>query len=340
MEEARSDSNTHPETAAQFTSPLGSGAGMAHICVCICTYKRPQYLRRLLDELACQETGGLFTYSVVVADNDRLRSAETAVNQFATSSSLAIRYCVEPEQNISLARNLAVENASGDFIAFIDDDELPTRSWLLTLFKASEGQDVDGVLGPVKPHFEHGAPRWVIESGLYDRPTYPTGFVIHWTQGRTGNVLLKREVFALSEPPFRPEFRTAEDQDFFRRMIENGHVFIWCNEAVAYETVPPARWTLNLMLRRALLRGATTLLHPNFGTREVLKSFLATPVYALALPLAALCGRHWFMVLLVKLFDHLGKLLAVVNLNPITEAYVTESSGAMATVRSLADQRE
>ena len=40
---------------------------MPHISVCICTYKRPIPLKRLLDSLKQQETGGLFTYSVVVA---------------------------------------------------------------------------------------------------------------------------------------------------------------------------------------------------------------------------------------------------------------------------------
>ena len=49
---------------------------LPHICVLICTYKRPQMLARLLDGLVSQDTGGLFTYSVVVADNDQHESAE------------------------------------------------------------------------------------------------------------------------------------------------------------------------------------------------------------------------------------------------------------------------
>ncbi len=43
-------------------------------------------------------------------------------------------------------------------MAFIDDDERPPDRWLLTLFKAYEKYGVDGVLGPVKPHFDPGAP--------------------------------------------------------------------------------------------------------------------------------------------------------------------------------------
>src|SRR6266478_7010650 len=122
---------------------------MKHIAVCICTYKRPDYLKRLLRELADQETGGLFTYSIVVADNDQSESARAVVSDFASSSSIQIKYCAEPRQNIALARNKAIENASGDFIACIDDDEFPQQDWLLNMFKACAQYGVAGVLGPV-----------------------------------------------------------------------------------------------------------------------------------------------------------------------------------------------
>ena len=49
--------------------------GIPHLCVCICTYKRLPFLKRLLTELAAQETDDLFTYSVVVADNVKLPGA-------------------------------------------------------------------------------------------------------------------------------------------------------------------------------------------------------------------------------------------------------------------------
>ena len=294
-----------------------------HICVCICTYKRPLLLKRLLEDLAHQERSGLFTYSIVVADNDRLRSAEAVVSGFAAASSIPVKYCVEPQQNISRARNKAVENANGDFIALIDDDEFPTKQWLLTLFNACCEHNVDGVLGPVKCQFDEVPPKWVVKGRFYERPTYRTGFVIDWTKGRTGNVLLKKNVFEGLEQPFNPEFRTGEDQDFFRRMIEKGCVFVWCNEAVAFEVVPPVRCKRSFMLKRALLRGQVTLLHPTSGTWQILKSVIAVPAYTLALPFALAVGQHRFMALLVKLCDHLGKLLACLGIRPIKDAYVT-----------------
>jgi succinoglycan biosynthesis protein ExoM len=295
-----------------------------HISVCVCTYKRPQFLRRLLSELVDQRTDGLFTYSIVVADNDHLQSAKPTISEFARTSSVSIHYCVEPQQNIPLARNRAIENAQGNYIAFIDDDEFPIKNWLLTLLKARQDYDVDGVLGPVKRHFDEAPPDWVSKGNFYERRTFSTGTVLDWKDGRTGNVLLKRDIFSSEVLPFRPEFRASEDQDFFRRMIEKGHRFIWCDEAVAYEIVPPTRWKRTIMLRRALLRGAMARLQPTFGVFDGTKSVIAVMVYAVALPFVALMGQHRLMDLLIRLCDHLGKLLAFVGIHPVKEPYVTE----------------
>src|SRR4051812_10046 len=105
--------------------------GRPHISLCICTYKRPELLNRLLADLNSQDTGERFSFSIVVVDNDKFKSAEAVVQDFASRSSIPITYCVENRQNIALARNRAIEKAKGDFVAFIDDDEFPTGRWLL-----------------------------------------------------------------------------------------------------------------------------------------------------------------------------------------------------------------
>jgi len=299
-------------------------ATLKHISVCICTYKRPDCLRRLLLELSRQKTLGLFTFSIVVADNDHTESARRVVEEFACSSEIPVKYCIQPEQNIALTRNSAVNNADGDYVAFIDDDEFPANLWLATLFQACEESGVDGVLGPVKRYFDAQPPNWLLKGDFYERPYYPTGTILQWSKGRTGNLLFRREIVAGEEQPFRPEFRAGEDQDFFRRMIGRGYRFIWCADAVAFEVVPPSRWKIHIMLRRALLRGATAIVHPTFGARDVLKSIGAVPAYAVALPFALLFGQHRMVKLLVSMFDHVGKLLALIGLNPVQEQYVID----------------
>jgi glycosyltransferase involved in cell wall biosynthesis len=278
----------------------------------------------LLDKLASQDTGGCFTHSIVVVDNDQFQSAKQAVVEFASVSMVPLTYYVEPRQGIARARNLAIRHTNGEFVALIDDDEIPANDWLLTLFRVCNSNPVSGVLGPVKAQFDQRAPKWVRKGQFYDRPVHPTGMTVEWRKARSGNVLLRKQILDDCHEPFRPEFRSGEDQDFFRRMMELGHRFIWCADAVVYEVVPPARWNRQLMLKRALLRGTSTALHPSSGVTGIAKSILAVAVYTLALPLALLVGQHRFMWVLVRVCDHLGKLLGLLGVNVIRETYVTD----------------
>lgn len=311
-----------PASAAAEAPQQNQVRSCPHISVCICTYRRPELLRRLLLEISRQQTDGRFTFSVVVADNDAARSAEPITDDVRTGTGMAIRYCVEPRQNIALARNKVTANADGDYLAFIDDDEYPVSDWLLRLFTTLEQYGVDGVLGPVKRHFDEAPPAWLRKSSFYVRRVNPTGMKVEWQEARTGNVLIRRELVADQATPFRPEFRAGEDQDFFRRKIAEGRTFIWSSDADAFEVVPPSRWKRGYLLRKALLRGATAGLRRD--AVSALKSLVAVPVYTLALPFAFVAGQHHFMMLLVKICDHLGKLLIMAGINPIREEYVSE----------------
>ena len=295
-----------------------------HVAVCVCTYKRPQMLQRLLDDLSVQETGGAFEFSVVVVDNDPSQSAEPVVSAFATRSSVLVTYAVEPRQGICRVRNRAIEYATGNFIAFIDDDEFPDRRWLLELFRTCNVDGVDGVLGPVLRHFDEKPPQWVIKGNFERRPRHMTGFVIDWREGRTGNVLLKRCSFEPGEPPFDTNFHRGGDVDFFRRMTAKGRVFVWCDEAIVYESVPPSRWTRSFMLKRALLRGTIASKRGPIRLMGIAKSMVAVPAYAVGLPFALVLGQHRFMGLLIRLCNHLGKLLALIGIKPVKSLYVTD----------------
>jgi succinoglycan biosynthesis protein ExoM len=291
-----------------------------HLCVCICTFKRAELLKRLLTSLASQRTEALFTYSVVVADNDAMKSAEPVVAAFSSQSSLPVTYCFEPQQNIALARNRAVEHVDGDFIVFIDDDEFPVDHWLHDLLQTCVSYKADGVLGPVKPHFDVEPPQWVKKGGFFDRPTYPTGTKLNWPETRTGNVLFRKDILDGLSAPFSPAFGTAgEDMDFFRRMMERGHTFVWCNEAIAYETVPASRCTRRYLLNRALLRGSNFPKHPRHRVRNIAKSLIAVPCYTLALPFLPLFGQAILVRYLSKLLDHVSRLLAFLGLPLVTQ---------------------
>lgn len=294
-----------------------------HICVCVCTYKRSHLLWRLLSKLEQQDTGGYFNYSIVIVDNDRCESARRTVESYARRSKISISYYVEPEQNIALARNRAIDNATGDFIAFIDDDECPIEQWLLNFYKALNRHPLDGVFGPVLPYFETEPPRWVLKGHFFERPTHPAGYVLEWTHTRTGNALLRMGLFKVDRKWFEPRFGSGgEDRDFFRRKIEEGHVFVWCNEAPVFETVPPTRWKRTVLCKRALLRGKMALNTPASQPVKLLRSVAAVAIYTSCLPLCFLLGHHVFMKYLIKDCDHLGKLLAFLGVDWVGEQYV------------------
>ena len=117
-----------------------------------------------------------------------------------------------------------------------------------------------GILGPVIPYFEDAPPRWIIKGKLCERPRLKNGTIIESTMyTRTGNVLISKRTFEGDKEPFDPVFgRTGGgDVDFFRRKMEKGYMFVWCDEAIVYETVPPERQKRSYFLKRAFTRGMT-----------------------------------------------------------------------------------
>ena len=292
-----------------------------HICVCVCTFKRPELIRRLLEKLQHQKTDNLFTYSAVVVDNDTNRTAEKVVTDIQKQSSFRIEYYVEPEQNIALARNKAVEMARGNYIAFIDDDEFAIDTWLLHHFRILQAHRSDGVLGPVKPDYPDGCPQWLIKSRLCERPEHPTGMIMHWSQTRTGNVLLKGKIFDDPSHRFGAEFgRTGgEDIEFFRKVSKARKTFIWCNEAVVYETVSPERWGKRFYSQRFLRIGG--LVGEKIRRREttariawaLIKSFGWIAAMTVFMPFAKLAGDHLHMRAKTKITYNFGLISGVLQ---------------------------
>jgi succinoglycan biosynthesis protein ExoM len=294
------------------------------ISVCVCTYQRPRQLEQLLQSLDRQVTNGVFEFSIVVVDNDARESARSIVQSWAERSRIPITYGVEPRQNIALARNASVAMATGDLVAFVDDDEEPSSDWLCRLYEVLVERAADGVLGPVLPKFEEGAPNWAVRGQVFRRPAFETGEAIHWSVTGAGNVLVKRQVLLEFDGPFNPQLGAGgEDTEFFRRAMSRGRVFVWSARAVCHERVPPERTRVAFQLRRALLRGK--IAGPGAGWRGILKSAVALPLYVVALPVCLMMGSHVFVTYIVKSFDHLGKLLVTCGINLVGDKYITEA---------------
>jgi succinoglycan biosynthesis protein ExoM len=292
-----------------------------HVTICICTFRRPELLRRLLEGVAKLQTGGAFTHSCVVVDNDAAGSARETLDRCASALPEPPVFAVEPERNFARVRNRTVELARGDFIAFVDDDEVPVPEWLVKLLETQSRTGADGVLGPVRPYFDQTPPSWIIRGKLCDRPVHPTGMVMAWSQCRSGNVLLKRSIFDPGGMRFDPAYATGgEDVDFFKRAIAEGRRFVWCEEAPAYELVPPERCRKSYFLKRGLLQGRISLKYATdrltFARRLriALHSLAALMIYTVMLPFLLASGFHRAMKYLIKCCHHLGRLSAAAGI--------------------------
>jgi succinoglycan biosynthesis protein ExoM len=230
--------------------------GEAMVAICIATYARPEGLGRLLGGLAALRTNACVR--VVVVDNDAAGPSREACEARARAFALGLRYVVEPRRGITYARNKAVEAAGTDvdFIAMLDDDEVPEANWLAALLRVQAKYDADIVTGPVIPYFPAPPSEWVRDGRFFDRPRYETGHEL--PHAHTHNVLVRRSVF---EKTGRFDDRFAltggEDLQFFRRAKANGARIVWANDASVEEWIPASRANFGWLLRRAYRAGAT-----------------------------------------------------------------------------------
>jgi succinoglycan biosynthesis protein ExoM len=284
-----------------------------HISVCVCTFKRPAMLERLLDGLLKQATDKAFTYEIVIVDNDSLHSAEDLVRKYEDVGPSRVIYDCEPEQSISLARNRSIHNASGNFIAIMDDDEFPAVDWLLRIYRCIKDTNADGVLGPVLPDFPAGAPSWLKKSGLCDRPRNPSGSII--TGGlRTGNVIFRRNVFEKNDRWFDPArgLTGGSDGEFMSRQIKGGFKFVWCDEAIVFETVLEERWPASFYLNRQFRIGtlAGNKHRKNKILYILLKNIMLLLGYCALLPLSLFLGKSILIKVLTKIYYNAGYVLS------------------------------
>jgi len=292
-----------------------------HISVCICTYRRNHMLERLLRKVALQETCGLFDISVVIVDNDETGPAQDMVTRAKDDLGIDISYEIGSENIIPTARNHAVRLSQGNYIAIIDDDEFPPPQWLANMYRAINTFDVDGALGPVHPFFDEEPPAWLIKGKFCERPVHRTGTILHWTQTRTGNCLIRKDVFDKHNLFFDVHFKTGgSDQDFFKRAMALGCRFIAVEEAPVYEIVSPERWTKNYYIKRALVNGYNAHRYSQNQNNQLsrilapLKSAGALTAYTLAIPFFAVTGTHAVMRYAEKGAHHLSRLAAMMGI--------------------------
>ncbi len=295
-----------------------------NISICIATYRRVDRLTALLADLAGQSVPPA---EIVVVDNDAAGSAREAVDRYRSDKAPChVIYEIQPQKNISLTRNRTVELASGEWLAFVDDDERAPETWLECLMATASRCAADGVLAPVIPVVPDTAPIWIRRGAFYDFPRLPTGEVVPVNRLRFGNVLLRGSLLHRGTVRFDPAFGLTggEDNDLLARLVQRGARIVWCDEAVVHEPVERARLSLRWLLLRGLSGGqdfARNTLTGRYGPidrvgrlrllgQSLVQMLLGAILSAATLP----AGRHHAAKWLVKTAANLGKVTAFAGL--------------------------
>ena len=275
------------------------------VAVCAITFRRPEGLRRLLRGLdALTFRSDAPEVEIVIVDNDPGSSARTVCDALRSEVKWPLRYDVEPRRGIPFARNKAVACAIdvADFIAFIDDDEVPEPSWLDELLRVQRLEDADVVTGPVVPEFPEEVPAWIVKGRFFESPRHPTG------QRRdvayTHNVVVRNKVFRVLGDWFdeRLALTGGEDSHLFRRAQRAGFSIVWADDALVSEWIPKSRACSSWLIQRFYRVGSTRgLISIRLGSPWLSRLILAAKagvwgvVGVVVAPCGLVSGRHVFV---------------------------------------------
>jgi glycosyltransferase involved in cell wall biosynthesis len=224
--------------------------------VAICTYNRNEALTACLDALLISasrlgERGGV---GVVVVDDSTDGKASKVIERFKGRFERGVEYRFSGRQNISLARNLAIETASelADWVAMTDDDCEPAPEWLEGLVEAQQRTGADAVTGPMIRRVPPGSPTWLTDQPFLELGLAPPVDDTELTEASTFNSMISSRW--LKEHPairFEPALGVigGEDMVFYRSAHYAGLRIRYSKRASVYENEPASRATLAYQLR-------------------------------------------------------------------------------------------
>ncbi|GEM_PF-86932 len=225
------------------------GRDRPDLTVILATRNRAAALATALECLTCQETGGAFTYDVLVADNGSTDETAAIVRQAQASSAVRIEYLFEPRRGKPFALNTAIAQARGELLAFMDDDIVLGPQWLAALHRCFKDTQADAVAGRVLPRWTAPRPAWLDDDAVR---LLGLGCVDHGAAARRsaegdcrwvgGNMAVRRRVFD-SVGNFDTRLIRGQDEEFYRRCVARGLAILYEPAAVAHHEVGAERMT-------------------------------------------------------------------------------------------------
>lgn len=232
------------------------------LVVAVCTYRRNEPLKVLLEGLTVcgQQIKDRAALGVVVIDDTPEGLARPVADAFADRFELGLVYGISGKQNISLARNLAMEKALefADWIAMTDDDCEPHPDWLKEFLQVQERTGADAVTGSLRRRAPDGSPAWLTEQPF---------LVVGISSGEDGaaattaatNCSMLRAQWLRDHPHIRfdPDLGVlgGEDMVFYRGAHAEGLKIHYSSHGFVYENQPASRLTYRYQLFRFFWEG-------------------------------------------------------------------------------------
>jgi glycosyltransferase involved in cell wall biosynthesis len=129
--------------------------------VAIPTYNGAKRLPELLERLRNQVNAENLNWEIIIVDNNSTDNTAEVVKSYQESwqISCSLRYFLETKQGSAHARKLAVAQANGKFIGFLDDDNYPELNWVANAYSFGEKYPQAGAFASqIHPNWEVSPP--------------------------------------------------------------------------------------------------------------------------------------------------------------------------------------
>lgn len=243
---------------------------MPRVLIGICTLNRPDGLLHALDGLSRQRLSTLAADDVAIeiVDNSPDGNAALLIDSLPKKLCFALGYRHVPVRGLAIARNAAIAAAleqEATYLAFIDDDEVPTSDWLEEIMRAVTTAGAAAAVGPVLPLFAAPPPSWLPTDAYVTRAIRDGGRVV---AGYTGNCVIACAPIAETGLRFDPRLNECggEDTAFFRALQDTGHRIAWAERAEVWEMVPELRMRASWLLWRWYRTGLVEARLAGFGS--------------------------------------------------------------------------
>lgn len=133
---------------------------MVYFTVAIPTYNGASRLTKVLAKLEKQTGIENISWEIIIVDNNSKDDTAKVVQEYQATWSKSmpgvdLKYFFEPEQGLAFARQRAVIEGTGTWIAFLDDDNWPAEDWIANAYNfAQQYPQAGAVSGQIHGSFE------------------------------------------------------------------------------------------------------------------------------------------------------------------------------------------